>query len=82
MGDHLLDAVGEIDEPLGARVADDALHVQLHLVGVLPGLQIPFLLIGEVLELRLLPGGEELSVSTRFYSAPSSGSTPWPGTGD
>ena len=44
--DHLLDAVGEVDEALGAGVAHDALHVGVHLVDVLPGLGAPLLLVG------------------------------------
>ena len=43
---HLLDAVGEVDEGLGAGVALDALHVGVHLVDVLPGLGVPLLLVG------------------------------------
>ena len=45
--DHLLDAVGEVDEALGAGVAHDALHVRVHLVDVLPGLGVPHLLVGQ-----------------------------------
>ena len=41
--DHLLDAVGEVDEALGAGVAHDALHVRVHLVDVLPGPNSPLI---------------------------------------
>ena len=45
--EHLLDAVCEVDEALGAGVAHDALHVGVHLVDVLSGLGVPLLLLGQ-----------------------------------
>ena len=45
--EHLLDAVCEVDEALGAGVAHDALHVGVHLVDLLSGLGVPLLLVGQ-----------------------------------
>ena len=70
-GDQLFSSVAEVDQPLGPGVTDDALNIWVHLVVVLAGLQVPLLLVGQVVgdvdshhvsKLSLLLGREELSV--------------------